>query len=500
MVKKMLFSCVADLDSRKDAELLVLPFWEGPKKVREAADITAFKQIIKGPIDVKDFKAEKGETSLIYLSKGKEKRCLLLGLGKEGEVSIESLRQSYCLIAKFCQTKGISRINVLLPNIAHLKGINLEGCLTGIAEGLLLTNYVWHQLIHLDEETVLLESICLVGVVPTLALSHLERLENIAKGVYLARDLINGNADQVTPQYLADVAMDVAKKNSNVTATIFDKKHIEKEKMGLLLAVSRGSMNDPAFIILSYKGNPRSKDHTVVIGKGVTYDTGGLNLKPTGFMETMREDMSGSAAALATVSVAAELKLAINVTAVVAATENSIDGRSYKPGDVYVGYSGKSVEIGNTDAEGRLTLADAIGYTVKNLAPTRIIDFATLTGAMVVALGEGLSGLFCNNETLAQALLSASAYTYEPLWQMPLHAPYKELLKSDIADLKNIGGKAAGSITAALFLEHFVEDVPWAHIDIAGTAFLEKERHYWPKHAVGFGVRLMIQFLSSLKK
>lgn len=496
----MIFSCVAKVESRKEADVLVIPFWEGAKKVHEATDVAFLKKSILGPIEAKDFKGGKGETALVYVSKEKEQRVLLLGLGKESELSIESLRQSYSLVAKFCQTKGLSTLNILLPTLTALKTLSLEGCLTGVAEGLLLTNYVWNQLATLDEESILLDKICLIGVVPTLAMPHLERLEEIAKGVYFARDLINGNADQVTPQYLADMAMDIAKKNEGVTATIFDKKHIEKEKMGLLLAVSRGSMNDPAFIILSYKGNARSKDHTVVVGKGVTYDTGGLNLKPTGFMESMREDMSGSATALATIAVAAQLKLAVNVTAVVPATENAIDGKSYKPGDVYVSYSGKSVEIGNTDAEGRLILADAISYTIKNLAPTRIIDFATLTGAMVIALGENISGLFCNNDKLTQELLSASAYTHEPLWQMPLHAPYKDLLKSDIADLKNIGGKAAGSITAALFLESFVESVPWAHIDIAGTAFLEKEKHYWPKNGVGFGVRLMVQFLTALKK
>ncbi len=270
--------------------------------------------------------------------------------------------------------------------------------------------------------------------------------------------------------------------------------------MGLLAAVSRGSAVEPAFIILSYKGFARSKDHTVLVGKGITYDTGGLNLKPTGSMETMRDDMSGGATALAAIGVAASLNLKVNVTAVVPSTENAIDSKSFKPGDVYKAHSGMSVEIGNTDAEGRLALADALSYSVQNLKPTRIIDFATLTGSMVIALGEGMSGLYCNDDKLCSALLHASDRTAEILWSMPLYDPYKEQLKSDIADIKNIGGRAAGSVTAALFLREFVDTAPWAHIDIAGTAFASKERGYWPKNGVGFGVRLMIDFLNTLSK
>ena len=235
--------------------------------------------------------------------------------------------------------------------------------------------------------------------------------EQIAEGVYVARDLINGNADIVTPHYLAEAAKKIEQKFPLVKATIFDLKRIEKEKMGLLLAVARGAAVEPAFIILNYRGYAGSKDHTVLVGKGVTFDTGGLNLKPTGSMETMRCDMSGAAAVLATIAVAAALNLKLNVTAVVAATENAIDAKSYKPGDVYKGHSGKSVEIDNTDAEGRLTLADALAYSVAELKPSRMIDLATLTGSIVVALGEGLSGFFCNDDALANRLLDSSKRT-----------------------------------------------------------------------------------------
>lgn len=493
----MLFSAIDQLSKRKDAELIVFPFWHQQKKPKAAAVLGTFQNVVKPPIAAGDFEGKAGETLLVYTKGNKEKRCLLLGLGRVEDVTVESLRQAFSNLAKLCQTKGISKINVVVPTVSELRQISVEECLRGIAEGILLTNYCWEKLATLNEETVLLKHICLIGVLPKLV-SVLKECCDVAEGVYFARDLINGNADIVTPHYLAEAARKIAKKFPSVTATVFDKKRIEQEKMGLFLAVSRGSPVEPAFIILKYKGFPRSKDHTVLVGKGVTFDTGGLNLKPTGSMENMRDDMSGAATVLATVAAAAALKLNLNVTAVVASTENAIDAKSYKPGDVYLAHSGKTVEIGNTDAEGRLTLADALSYSLDHLKPTRILDFATLTGSMVVALGEGMSGLYCNNEDLAHDLLDSSRYTAEYLWRMPLHDPYKEQLKSDIADLKNIGGRAAGSITAALFLQEFVGKIPWAHIDIAGTAFGSKERGYWPKNGVGFGVRLTIDFLKKI--
>jgi leucyl aminopeptidase len=283
-----------------------------------------------------------------------------------------------------------------------------------------------------------------------------------------------------------------------VKATVFDKKRIQKEKMGLLLAVNQGSSIDPAFIILEYKGNPKSKDHTVVVGKGVTYDTGGLNLKPTGSMETMKCDMSGAACALGTIHAAASLGLKVNLTAVIPSTDNSIDSKSYKPGDVYSSYLGKTVEIGNTDAEGRLILADALAYASKNLKPTRMINFATLTGACVIALGEETSGLMSNNDPLAESISRAGNETFERAWRLPLFEEYKSQLDSDIADISNTGGREAGTITAALFLQEFVGNTPWAHLDIAGTAYLKKSRRYHPKNGTGVGVRLMIQLLENL--
>lgn len=499
----MLFSTIEQISKRKNADLIVVPFWEGHKKgsqvARPAAVLTTFRDLLKPALEAGDFTGKAGETLMVYTADGKESRCLLLGLGKEENLTIEALRRAYSNVAKISQKRAVKSINVVVPTVSELRKLTVEECLSGIAEGILLTNYRWEKLASLDEETVLLKSVCLIGVLPKHS-QHLKEREQVAEGVYLARDLINGNADIITPSYLAETARKIAAKFPSVKATIFDQKRIEKEKMGLFLAVARGSPVEPAFIILSYKGHPTSKDHTVLIGKGVTFDTGGLNLKPTGSMETMRDDMSGAAAVLATLASAAALNLPINVTAVVAATENGIDAKSYKPGDVYQGYSGITVEITNTDAEGRLTLADALSYSVKQLKATRIVDIATLTGSVVVALGDNVSGLYCNDDALAGRLQESSVRTGETLWRLPLHAPYLEDLKTEIADLRNSGSRPAGSIKAALFLQEFVEKTPWAHIDIAGTAFLSKESGYLPKNGVGVGVRLLVDFLQKLAK
>lgn len=495
----MLFSSVAQLSKRKEADLIVLPFWQSSKKAKEAAQLESFASYVSHPLLTGDFKGKKGESILLYIDGEKEKRLLLLGLGDEGKLSIDHLRYAYSNVAKLCQKKSISKINIVVPNIADLRNIDLKGCLRGITEGILINNYHFSKSTDEEEKVVLLEHVTLVGVAPKF-LSSVISCEDVAEGLYFARDLINGNADLITPHYLGEVAKKIAGKFSNVTVEVHDRKWIEKEKMGLFAAVARSSFHEPVFIVLKYRGNPKSKDNTVLVGKGITYDTGGLNLKPTGSMETMRCDMSGAAAVLSTIAVAASLGIKHNIVAVVAATENAIDAKSYKPGDVYAGMSGKTVEVCNTDAEGRLTLADALTYSVTKLEPTRVIDLATLTGAMVVALGEEVAGFFCNNDKLADQLMDASIRTSEGIWRMPLHAPYKEYLKSDIADMRNTGPRFAGSITAALFLQEFVNDVPWAHIDIAGPAFMSKEFGYQPKNAVGFGVRLLVDFFQNLSQ
>jgi leucyl aminopeptidase len=492
------FSVISKLEIRKEADLLVVPFWRDKNTACSALEIGKELQSITSlPLETKDFAGKEGEVSLLYTISQKESRLVLLGLGEENKVTLEKLRRIYASLAKFCQRGKIQKINLALPIISSLNEAEL---IRGISEGLLLVNYTFEKLKKdsiKDESATLLKKVALIGG-SKKGLVEAQKAVKLCDAVNYARDLVNGNADDVTPQALVEEAKNLAKSYSHVKVTIFDKKRIEKEKLGLLLAVNRGSTRDPAFIILEYKGNPRSKEHTALIGKGITYDTGGLNLKPTGSMETMKCDMSGAAAVLGTIRAAAELNLKVNITGVIPSTENSIGSKSYKPGDVYVSYSGKTVEIANTDAEGRLVLADALAYTAKNLKPSKIIDLATLTGAVVVCLGDEAIGLMSNHDALAEALIKAGNATFERVWRLPLFEEYKKQIKSDIADIKNSGGRQAGTITAALFLEAFVENIPWAHLDIAGTAYLMETKRYQPKHGTGVGVRLLIEYLEQL--
>jgi len=269
--------------------------------------------------------------------------------------------------------------------------------------------------------------------------------------------------------------------------------------MGLFSAVARGSIYGPYLLMLSYTGNPKSKERTALVGKGITFDSGGYNLKPTGHMETMRCDMAGAAAVLYTMKSIAQLGIRKNVTAYLPVCENMISSRAYKPGDVFKAFDGTTVEILSTDAEGRLVMADTIAYAVHRHKPSRIIEASTLTGACVTTFGELYAALLTNNEDLRTLLENASAKTGERIWSLPLDKDYSIGLDSDIADIRNINPeRTGGTIAGGLFLERFAKETPFAHLDIAGTAWLSKERGVNPKNATGFGVRLLTEAISCL--
>ncbi|MEF9497234.1 leucyl aminopeptidase [Chlamydia sp. 04-14] len=492
----VLFHSQASCSKRVKADAIILPFWKSKDKVKCAASIgKEYESLYKVALD--NFSAKSGEVELIYsCGQGKEKRLLLLGLGKNEELTSQEILEAYAKATRVLRKAKCTTVNVVLPTISELR-ISIEDFLANLTSGILSLNYNYPKYTKELSNDPLLTKVNVMGIVPKIADRIFRKEENIFEGVYLTRDLVNGNADEVTPQKLANIAKGLAKEFPSVDAKILNKDAILKEKMGLLAAVAKGSAVDPCFIVLSYQGKPKSKDHTVLIGKGVTFDSGGLDLKPGKAMLTMKEDMAGAATVLGILSGIAALELPVNVTAIIPATENAIDAAAYKMGDVYTGMSGLSVEIGSTDAEGRLILADAMTYALKHCKPTRIIDFATLTGAMVVSLGEDVAGFFSNNDVLAQDLSEASAETSEALWRLPLVEKYDKALHSDIADMKNIGSNRAGAITAALFLKRFLEDQPvaWAHLDIAGTAYREKDEDFYPKYASGFGVRCLIYYI-----
>lgn len=490
-----MFTAVSTASKRSSADLIVVPFWKGKKEAKEIVPLKDLDAEIKLAIKAGDFTGKPGSTMLAYVEDGKEKRLLFLGLGDSDKCTMESLRRSYSAFVKRCHNKQWKTINVVLPKV---KGLSPDLVCKAVCEGITLTNYTFESLKSKDNQAFFhINKVNLIGA-GTKGNQIGKKAMSLSSGVNLARDLVNGNADDITPQVIASKAREIARSFPTVKATIFDKKRIVKEKMGLLLAVNRGSFRDPVFIILEYKGKPSSSEKTVVVGKGITFDTGGLDLKPTGFMETMKADMGGGAAALGIIQAAAKLKLKMNITAVVPSTENAVDGRSYKPGDVYVGYSGKTVENGNTDAEGRLVLADALAYSAVNLKPKRMIDLATLTGAIVVAIGEERCGLFSSDKAMTKAFAKAGDITGEKVWEFPMDPEYKEMLKSDIADIKSTGKRMAGSITAASFLKEFTGETPWVHLDIAGVAFIDHPRRYHMTHATGFGVRLVIEMLEQI--
>lgn len=496
----MRFSTVSVFDKRPVSDLLVVPMSKQKDRLIAPSLLGKEKGKFEAPIQAGDFKGEESTIALLYSGaedkKSLEKRALLLGLGEIEEVTAERLRRSFSVALKEALRLKVKTLTLLIPEVPSLSEASLY---RGICEGLLLPHYTFHlkEKPLAKESTLVLKHI--VFITPSKqALVCAKKALTVCEAVYLARDLVNGNADEITPSYLAKFANKLAEQNPKIHTTVLDRAKLEKEGLGLLLAVGRGAVHDPLLILTEYRGNPKSTDTTVLVGKGVTFDTGGLNLKPTGSMETMKCDMGGAAAVLATVKLAAELGLKQNVIAVVPTAENAIGSGSFKPGDVYQSYAGLSVEVINTDAEGRLILADALAYAVKKLKPSRMIDVATLTGACEIALGSEASGLFSSHDALADSLIRAGSETFERLWRLPFYDEFKELLRSDIADLKNHGGRAGGASIAALFLSEFAGSTPWAHLDIAGTAYFKDPKRYHPRFATGVGVRLLIEFLEHL--
>ncbi len=478
--------------ARIQHEALVLPFWQD-KTPRLAFNGKAIAAMAAPFLETGDFSGKAEEVLCFYPAGKKEKRLIFVGLGEKKQVTPESIRRSYAQVVRLLIKKKIKSVGVWIPEAETEK----KALLCSVVEGILLSNYSFDQ--HLSNPSAgLLKTIFLYGAA-SKDLQVCKDLQAVASAVYFARDLVMGNADEKTPTSLANEAKNLQKKFSTIQTEVFDRKKIVKENLKLLEAVSRGATTEPAFVVIQYKGRPNSSDITALVGKGITFDTGGLNLKPTGSMETMRDDMAGAAVVLGTLQAIATLKIKVNLVGIIAAAENAIGPASYKPGDVYGSHAGISVEVTNTDAEGRLVLADGLSYVQNRFSPKRIIDIATLTGGAVIALGEEAAAICSNDESLQEKLIEAGKQTYERLWPLPLFDEYKELLKSKIADIKNSGSRKASTICGGVFLQRFIKkEVAWAHLDIAGVAFPEFQKPYQPVQATGFGVRLLVSFLENL--
>ncbi len=472
----------------KAATIIFLDKLQASKKNFTFITNTSVRDSVKSVIDAGQFHGEEREIFPLILKKS---LILLVGVGDLKRTNGTALRSIVRSAALSPFLKKCSEIEIIPQN--HDAPVILA-----IIEGILIGTYSWDKFHKPVEKTVRpLDKNYILAVSPK---REYEEAVMTCQGLTLTRNLINDNADTVDSTFLETTIRGLIRDKRNVFLEILNAKEMKSKGLNLHLAVNQGSPKEPKLIIVKYSGGTKSQGYTALVGKGITFDTGGLNLKPTGHMETMRSDMSGAAAVIGTLKNVLAMNLKTNIIFAVGIAENCIGSMAFKPGDVFRGYNGKTVEILNTDAEGRLVLADALAYVEKNYKPARFIDLATLTGACVVALGYDFSGLVSNNDALAREILEVSQDTDDRAWQLPSYSEIKEYVKSEIADLKNVGlpKGAGGAITAAEFLRNFVNDTPWVHLDIAGTAFVDgKGRHYYGHGATGAGVRLLTQYLKN---
>jgi len=440
-----------------------------------------------------------GESHILYDVKGTfTQRVMLLDVGDEKKLNLHKLRVLAAKAARKLNQGGARDISLCLQELS-VRGASLADKVQAISEGILLGLYRFDKYQHREKQNKRqLRSVTIM--IPSRrdlhdADSAVRRAQAIATGTNFARDLANEPGNVCTPEYLGRQAASLSHPRLHVT--VMDKQAIKATGLNALLAVNQGSAKEPRFIVLEYQGGTEGDAPVALVGKGLTFDAGGISIKPGPQMEEMKFDMFGSAAVLGIFRAVTEMDLSVNLLGVIPSTENLLGASAYKPGDIIRGYKNDvSIEIQNTDAEGRIILSDALAYAAEK-KPSEIIDFATLTGACVIALGAHASGLMGTGEKLKKELMAAGDATYDRVWELPMHEEYQEQIKSDIADIRNIGGREAGTITAACFLSRFVGDIPWAHLDIAGTAWNMKGTDLSDKGATGAGVRLTIHYLMS---
>ena len=441
----------------------------------------------------REFCGKVNSTRLIHtLGKLPAERLLLVGLGKKGALDAERLRQAAGNAVQALRGFHVASFATAL----HLAGAE-ETSLEAVCEGSLLGAYAFdvYKTKDRDERFGFKGMTLLLTKTITMksAIARVERTVTVCRGVQLARNLVSQPGNVVTPAYLAETARELAVRH-NLHYRVYEYAELEKLGMNALLAVGKGSAEAPRLIVLEYRGSGERTRPVVLVGKGITFDSGGISIKPGAGMEEMKTDMAGSAAVLGAMQAAAGLGLSLNLVGIIPTAENMPDGKAYKPGDVVTSLSGTTIEITNTDAEGRLVLCDALHFA-QRYKPAAMIDLATLTGACVVALGHEASGLMGNDQRLTNSLKLAGERCGERVWELPLWDEYGEAMKSDIADLRNAGSRDGGSITAGWFLKQFAGTTRWAHLDIAGTAWSDKARPCSPKGATGVGVRLLIEYL-----
>ena len=486
-----------------DTPALVVNLFRGVKKPGGATGAVdqVLGDLITDLIKDGEIKGGAGETTLIHtLGKIKPSRVLVVGLGPQDKFDSQVVRRVSAEMVRFLRRKGISKATTIAHG-AGIGGLDTQASGQAIAEGAHLGLYKFGiYLTKEDNSTNEFEKLTVVE-------QDKDRATAIAAGVKLgstsaqasiiARNMVNEPANHMTPSRMAEVAQKVASEQG-LGIEIMDNAQMKEMGMGAFMGVAQGT-NEPAkLIVLRYDGDPANPENNLgLIGKGITFDTGGISLKPPGGMEAMKGDMAGGASVIAAMQIIGQNKPKINVLAVIAATENMPGPSAQRPGDVVRAMNGKTIEVINTDAEGRLVLADALGYA-REQGITRLVDVATLTGAMVTTLGKACTGVMGNDDTLVQQTIDAGKKTGEKFWELPMFDEYKDLIKSDVADMKNTGGRQAGSITAALLLAEFVDGAAWVHLDIAGTSTSDRASGYLVKGATGVPVRTLAQLATDL--
>lgn len=482
-----------------EADAIVVNLFEGVEQpggataaVDRALDGAIGQLISRGEI-----KGKTGEVGIVHtLGRLPARIVAVVGLGKRQDFDLDRVRSVAGDFFRALRKLNCRKVATILHG-AGAGGIEPEASAEAIVEGAILGLYSFDKYKKPEHKNI--EQVMIVEG-DRSKLSALEpgihRARIVAEAASLARDMVNEPSNYMTPSRMAEVAGEVAERYK-LDLEVFDSERIQQMGMGALLGVAKGSNEPPKLIVLSYRGDEGSDKTLGFIGKGITFDSGGISIKSYEGMGEMKDDMAGGAAVIAALSAIAQLKPKINITAIIPATENLPSGTALKPGDVLKAMNGKTIEVISTDAEGRLILADALSYALKQgLSP--LVDLATLTGACRVALGEGYSGAFGNDHQLMESIIKAASGAGEKLWQMPLPEEYKEQIKSEIADIKNTGDRYGGAITAALFLAEFVGNTPWVHVDIAGTAFSSSASGYIVKGATGVGVRTLVNLALSL--
>jgi leucyl aminopeptidase len=482
-----------DLQKQK-IDTLIVPVCED-KEIHEDRII---KRVIKKALQLKEFKAEKDDELTLYdLKDLNTKRVIFGGLGKLKKIDHETLRAFCGVIVKKCMAADLKVIWVAVPAAQKLK-MEMPDVVEALMEGACLGNHVFDKYKKEKKKKPLKQINFLVKPEALAKLRSIApKVSTICSGTILAREWISTPSNEKTPEQFTLSIVSKARKHGLKTRVLRERE-LKQHKFGALLAVAAGSQRKPSMVVLEHKP-AGAKKTLALVGKGVTFDSGGLNIKTGGSMAGMKADMSGAAVVAATMITLARLKTKSHIIGAIPIVENMPSGKAARPGDIVRSHAGKTIEIGNTDAEGRLILIDAMSYVVKKHKPQVMIDLATLTGACVVALGEKIAGVFTPYDELAEAIIASGNKSHERCWQMPLPEDYKELLKSDFADLNNMASSRwGGAITAALFLSEFSGDTRWAHIDIAGPAYLKKGEAYCGPGGTGFGVRLLCDLIEKL--